>query len=206
MPSTEPASRKLQDRAVLWSMGEICATDIVAAACDALVVGLDSPALRILAACTRSEAPYDVPASFLRHSTSWASPSVLWTGCRKRSRRTSTCRLDTGRRADTTRAGLPDPPAFRARAASGRATRRTGRRVRHPRIRRQNTGTASPSAPPRPDARCSGCRSRWHHPVRRPSSWPAWGPKVASPVSLARSRYRTAWSVSPSRLAISPSR
>ncbi|MFI1338618.1 hypothetical protein ACH4U7_53040 [Streptomyces sp. NPDC020845] len=61
MPSTEPASRKLQDRAVLWSMGEICATDIVAAACDALVVGLDSPALRILAACTRSEAQYDVP-------------------------------------------------------------------------------------------------------------------------------------------------
>ncbi|MER6564028.1 hypothetical protein ABT300_41175 [Streptomyces sp. NPDC001027] len=61
MPSTEPAARQLQDRAVLWRMGEICATDVVAAACDALVAGLDSPALRILAACTRAEADYDVP-------------------------------------------------------------------------------------------------------------------------------------------------
>ncbi|MFI6728515.1 hypothetical protein [Streptomyces atratus] len=42
-------------------MGEIRATDVVTAACDALVVGLDSPALRILAACTRAEAEYDVP-------------------------------------------------------------------------------------------------------------------------------------------------
>ncbi|MEU9272248.1 hypothetical protein AB0E04_43635 [Streptomyces sp. NPDC048251] len=61
MPSTEPAARELQDRAVLWSMGEIRATAVVAAACDALVAGLDSPALRILAACTRAEADYDVP-------------------------------------------------------------------------------------------------------------------------------------------------
>lgn len=42
-------------------MGEIRATDVVTAACDALVAGLDSPALRILAACTRAEADYDVP-------------------------------------------------------------------------------------------------------------------------------------------------
>ena len=61
MPSTESAARQLQDRAVLWSMGEIHATDVVAGACDALVAGLDSPALRILAACTRAEADYDVP-------------------------------------------------------------------------------------------------------------------------------------------------
>jgi hypothetical protein len=61
MPSTEPAARRLQDRAVLWRMGEIGATDVVTAACDALVAGLDSPALRILAACTRAEADYDVP-------------------------------------------------------------------------------------------------------------------------------------------------
>ncbi|MGW5769841.1 hypothetical protein ACWEVY_11925 [Streptomyces longwoodensis] len=61
MPSTESAARRLQDRAVLWSMGEIRATDVVTAACDALVAGLDSPALRILAACTRAEADYDVP-------------------------------------------------------------------------------------------------------------------------------------------------
>ncbi|MFD7972288.1 hypothetical protein [Streptomyces clavifer] len=61
MTSTEPAARELQDRAVLWSMGELRATDVVAGACDALVAGLDSPALRMLAACTRAEADYDVP-------------------------------------------------------------------------------------------------------------------------------------------------
>ncbi|MGQ4458421.1 hypothetical protein [[Kitasatospora] papulosa] len=60
MTSTEPAARELQDRAVLWSMGEIRATDVVTGACDALVAGLDSPALRMLAACTRAEADYDV--------------------------------------------------------------------------------------------------------------------------------------------------
>ncbi|MFF3613156.1 hypothetical protein [Streptomyces sp. NPDC002580] len=60
MASTEPAGRELQDRAVLWSMGEISATDLVTAACEALVAGLDSPALRMLAACTRAEADYDV--------------------------------------------------------------------------------------------------------------------------------------------------
>ncbi|MET7552290.1 hypothetical protein ABZS94_42870 [Streptomyces sp. NPDC005500] len=61
MPSTEPSARELQDRAVLWSMGEIRATDVVTAACDALVAGLNSPALRTLAACTRAEADYEVP-------------------------------------------------------------------------------------------------------------------------------------------------
>jgi hypothetical protein len=78
MPSTEPSARELQDRAVLWSMGEICATDVVTAACDALVAGLDSPALRILAACTRAEADYDVPTFFPQHSTNWASSSTQW--------------------------------------------------------------------------------------------------------------------------------
>lgn len=33
---------------------------MVNAACDALVAGLDTPGLRILAACTRAEADYDV--------------------------------------------------------------------------------------------------------------------------------------------------
>ena len=61
MPSNESAARELQDRAVLWSIGEISATDVVAGACEALVDGLDSPALRTLAACTRTEAIYDVP-------------------------------------------------------------------------------------------------------------------------------------------------
>lgn len=76
MSSTEPAARRLQDRAVLWSMGEIRATEVVTVACDALVAGLDSPALRILAACTRAEADYAVPDLLPRHSTNWASPST----------------------------------------------------------------------------------------------------------------------------------
>ncbi|MFE9636088.1 hypothetical protein [Streptomyces sp. NPDC006463] len=60
MPSTEAAANELQDRATLWSVGEIPANDVVSAACDALVAGLDSPGLRVLAACTRAEADYDV--------------------------------------------------------------------------------------------------------------------------------------------------
>ncbi|MFG2405832.1 hypothetical protein ACGFR8_16145 [Streptomyces brevispora] len=60
MPSTEAAANELQDRATLWSVGEIPASDVVSAACDALVAGLDSPGLRVLAACTRAEADYDV--------------------------------------------------------------------------------------------------------------------------------------------------
>ncbi|WP_244206727.1 hypothetical protein [Streptomyces swartbergensis] len=61
MTSTEAAAIALQDHAALWSMGEIRASDVVNAACDALVAGLDTPGLRILAACTRAEADYDVP-------------------------------------------------------------------------------------------------------------------------------------------------
>jgi len=41
-------------------MGEIRASDAVNAACDALVAVLDTPGFRILAACTRAEADYDV--------------------------------------------------------------------------------------------------------------------------------------------------
>jgi hypothetical protein len=60
MTPTESAALALADRAVLWRVGEIPAADVVTAACDALVAGLDTPALRILAACTRDEATYDV--------------------------------------------------------------------------------------------------------------------------------------------------
>ncbi|WP_406376228.1 hypothetical protein OG788_42460 [Streptomyces sp. NBC_00647] len=60
MTSTEAAALALQDHAALWSMGEIRASDVVNAACDALVAGLDTPGLRVLAACTRAEADYDV--------------------------------------------------------------------------------------------------------------------------------------------------
>ncbi|WP_434587388.1 hypothetical protein [Streptomyces sp. A5-4] len=60
MTSTEAAANALQDHAALWSMGDVRASDVVSAACDALVAGLDSPGLRILAALTRAEADYDV--------------------------------------------------------------------------------------------------------------------------------------------------
>ncbi|MCG7202685.1 hypothetical protein [Streptomyces arenae] len=59
--TTQAAALALQDHAALWSMGEVRAADVVTCACDALVAGLDSPALRMLAACTRAEADYDVP-------------------------------------------------------------------------------------------------------------------------------------------------
>ncbi|MFF2521429.1 hypothetical protein [Streptomyces liangshanensis] len=62
MTPTEAAASALQDHAALWSMGDVQASDVVNAACDALVAGLDSPGLRILAACTRAEADYDVHA------------------------------------------------------------------------------------------------------------------------------------------------
>ncbi|MET8968637.1 hypothetical protein [Streptomyces hydrogenans] len=60
MTSTEAAAIALQDRAALWSTGEVRASDVVHAACDALVTGLDTPGLRMLAACTRAEADYEV--------------------------------------------------------------------------------------------------------------------------------------------------
>ncbi|MFJ8210673.1 hypothetical protein [Streptomyces sp. NPDC096033] len=60
MTSIEAAAIALQDHAALWSAGEISAGELVDAACGALVAGLDTPGLRILAACTRAEADYDV--------------------------------------------------------------------------------------------------------------------------------------------------
>ncbi|HET6857484.1 MAG TPA: hypothetical protein VFH94_10360 [Streptomyces sp.] len=60
MTSTEAAAIALQDHAALWNVGEISAREVVDCACDALVAGLDTPSLRILAACTRAEADYDV--------------------------------------------------------------------------------------------------------------------------------------------------
>ncbi|MCX4632831.1 hypothetical protein [Streptomyces sp. NBC_01443] len=60
MTPTEAAAIALQDHAALWSVGEVSASEVVESACDALVAGLDTPNLRILAACTRAEADYDV--------------------------------------------------------------------------------------------------------------------------------------------------
>ncbi|MEU8953260.1 hypothetical protein AB0C93_03035 [Streptomyces sp. NPDC048518] len=62
MSRNEAAADDLLDLAVLWSGGEAGAYEIVEAACAALVVGLDSPTLRILADCTRAEADYEMPA------------------------------------------------------------------------------------------------------------------------------------------------
>ncbi|QIP87558.1 hypothetical protein GLX30_30025 [Streptomyces sp. Tu 2975] len=62
MSSTEAAATALQDHAALWSLGEVRASDVVDAACDALVAGLDTPGLRVLAACTRAEADHDIHA------------------------------------------------------------------------------------------------------------------------------------------------
>ncbi|MFC4066699.1 hypothetical protein [Actinoplanes subglobosus] len=58
----ESEARKLTDLAALWSIGEAGAGEVVDAACAALVGGLDSPGLRMLAARTRAEADDDVPA------------------------------------------------------------------------------------------------------------------------------------------------
>ncbi|CAM5289831.1 hypothetical protein SAVIM338S_00281 [Streptomyces avidinii] len=76
MTSTEAAAIALRDRAALWSVGEVRAADVVDAACDALVAGLDTPRLRILAACTRAEADYDVRDLLPQPSANSASPSI----------------------------------------------------------------------------------------------------------------------------------
>ncbi|MFE6364344.1 hypothetical protein ACFVP3_30675 [Streptomyces sp. NPDC057806] len=60
MTSPETAAMALQDHAALWSAGDIGASEVVDCACDALIAGLDTPGLRILAACTPAEADYDV--------------------------------------------------------------------------------------------------------------------------------------------------
>ncbi|MET7600249.1 hypothetical protein ACWERY_29035 [Streptomyces sp. NPDC004082] len=61
MSLTESPSDVLQDVAALYGVGEVRAYEVVEAACAALVAGLDSPTLRMLAGCTRGEADYDVP-------------------------------------------------------------------------------------------------------------------------------------------------
>lgn len=60
MPLPGTAER-LQDTAALWSIRAARAQAVVTCACDALIAGLDSPSLRILAGLTRSEADYEVP-------------------------------------------------------------------------------------------------------------------------------------------------
>jgi hypothetical protein len=56
------AAADLYDAGALWSVGSRrAARDVVRAACDALVAGLESPALGMLAALTAAEADLEVP-------------------------------------------------------------------------------------------------------------------------------------------------
>lgn len=55
------AAVDLHDAATLWSIGYGRGQAVVEAACDALVAGLDSPALRMLAALSTREADREVP-------------------------------------------------------------------------------------------------------------------------------------------------
>jgi hypothetical protein len=56
----DQASRTLQDTAALWSIDAVSPQAVVRCACDALIAGLDSPSLRILAGLTRAEADCQV--------------------------------------------------------------------------------------------------------------------------------------------------
>jgi hypothetical protein len=56
----DQATGTLQDTAALWSIDALSPQAVVRCACDALIAGLDSPSLRILAGLTRAEADYQV--------------------------------------------------------------------------------------------------------------------------------------------------
>lgn len=57
----EEASAELANTAALWSVGYLRAADVVRAACDALVAGMDGDALRMLAAVPYRNADEEVP-------------------------------------------------------------------------------------------------------------------------------------------------
>jgi hypothetical protein len=57
----DQATGTLQDTAALWSIDAVSPQAVVRCACDALIAGLDSPSLRILAGLTRAEADYHMP-------------------------------------------------------------------------------------------------------------------------------------------------
>lgn len=68
---SEDALSRLQDAAILWSVGSDTAADVIAAACDCLVAGVDSPTLRILAGI--SPAPEEARATSC--GVGWKEPS-----------------------------------------------------------------------------------------------------------------------------------
>jgi hypothetical protein len=53
-------AEKLAEDATLWSVGEVSSADVVRVACDALVDGLDSQALRELAGASGSASDYEI--------------------------------------------------------------------------------------------------------------------------------------------------
>jgi hypothetical protein len=57
----DQAAATLQETAALWSIDAVSPQAVVSCACDALIAGLDSPSLRILAGLTRAEADCHVP-------------------------------------------------------------------------------------------------------------------------------------------------
>jgi len=63
-PISAAAAENLQDAAALWSIRAVPASTVVTVACEALVAGLDSPALRALAARFHNEADHDLPELF----------------------------------------------------------------------------------------------------------------------------------------------
>jgi len=57
----EDAATELGNAAAMWSVGYLSAADVVRAACDGLVAGLDGSALRMLAAVPYRNADDEVP-------------------------------------------------------------------------------------------------------------------------------------------------
>ena len=56
----EGVVQQLADDATLWSVGEVTTAEVVSSACDALVAGLDSQALRELAGASANDSQYDI--------------------------------------------------------------------------------------------------------------------------------------------------
>src|ERR1700761_5943413 len=56
----DQATGTMRDTAALWSIDAVSPQAVVGRACDALIAGLDSPSLRILAGLTRAEADHQV--------------------------------------------------------------------------------------------------------------------------------------------------
>jgi hypothetical protein len=81
---TTSAGERLREDAVLWTVGEVSTGELVLCACDALVDGLDSDALRALAGANEGTSAFDID-DLLRsmaqdfgfeysHGTDWQLP------------------------------------------------------------------------------------------------------------------------------------